>query len=407
MVQREVVNLNLYRGRFSLKNKKTFFYIGGFELPDKNAAAHRVLNIGKILRKLGYNVVFIGISNSNKGIPMNKPSFENIEGFDSWYISYPRNILEWIKYATQINYIKKIVGEYKGDYSFICYNYQAVAFYKIIKFSQKNNIKVLSDTTEWYGSQGQSIPKKIIKSLDTNFRMKILNKKVDGLIAISNYLYNYYNKSVITINVPPLVDKNDKKWSLRKEEIIKNISLVYAGSPGKTKDKINNLIRSLINLPKNNSINLKIVGITRNDFINLYPEEKENLNLINNNVEFLGRKTHQETLRILSNADFSIFFRENNRTNKAGFPTKFVESLSCGVPVVTNSTSNIDQYLFDGINGYMIDDNDISSTLNKILKTSQADREHMKQNINPNEFDYNNFLPEFESFLNNIDLSKD
>ena len=34
-------------------------YIGGFELPDKNAAAHRVLGNAKILRELGYKVILI------------------------------------------------------------------------------------------------------------------------------------------------------------------------------------------------------------------------------------------------------------------------------------------------------------------------------------------------------------
>ena len=37
-------------------------YIGGFELPDKNAAAHRVISNAFLLRELGYEVSFIGIS---------------------------------------------------------------------------------------------------------------------------------------------------------------------------------------------------------------------------------------------------------------------------------------------------------------------------------------------------------
>ena len=44
-------------------DKKTIIYIGGFELPDKNAAAHRVISNGKLLRDIGYNVHFMGISN--------------------------------------------------------------------------------------------------------------------------------------------------------------------------------------------------------------------------------------------------------------------------------------------------------------------------------------------------------
>ena len=39
-------------------SKGSIIYIGGFELPDKNAAAHRVLNNAKIIRELGYEVFF-------------------------------------------------------------------------------------------------------------------------------------------------------------------------------------------------------------------------------------------------------------------------------------------------------------------------------------------------------------
>ena len=35
------------------ENKGRVLYAGGFELPDRNAAAHRVLNNAKILKALG------------------------------------------------------------------------------------------------------------------------------------------------------------------------------------------------------------------------------------------------------------------------------------------------------------------------------------------------------------------
>ena len=47
-------------------NKEYILYIGGFELPDKNAAAHRVLSNAKALRDSGKNVILVGI---NKDLP--------------------------------------------------------------------------------------------------------------------------------------------------------------------------------------------------------------------------------------------------------------------------------------------------------------------------------------------------
>ena len=36
----------------------TVIYVGNFEMPDKNAAAHRVLNNAKIFKELEYRVCF-------------------------------------------------------------------------------------------------------------------------------------------------------------------------------------------------------------------------------------------------------------------------------------------------------------------------------------------------------------
>ena len=60
---------------------------------------------------------------------------------------------------------------------------------------------------------------------------------------------------------------------------------------------------------------------------------------------------------------------------QSGFPTKFVESLSFGRPVIANGTSDILCYLKDGYNGYVVNDFSIKSlvdTLNKVLDNKNA-----------------------------------
>ena len=72
-----------------INNKGTVFYIGGFELPDKNAAAHRVLNNAKIFRELGFRVIFCGIDQN-----IEQPILEAcvVSGFESYPLPYPQNI---------------------------------------------------------------------------------------------------------------------------------------------------------------------------------------------------------------------------------------------------------------------------------------------------------------------------
>ena len=50
-------------------DKKRILYIGGFELPDKNAAAQRVIGIAKSLRDSGYKVRFVNALKEYSGEP--------------------------------------------------------------------------------------------------------------------------------------------------------------------------------------------------------------------------------------------------------------------------------------------------------------------------------------------------
>lgn len=70
---------------------KKILYIGGFELPDKNAAAHRVLAIAKGLRDSGNEVVFMGVSKDNRETDVLKTKSE-VQGLSHIQCRIPREI---------------------------------------------------------------------------------------------------------------------------------------------------------------------------------------------------------------------------------------------------------------------------------------------------------------------------
>jgi len=120
-------------------------------------------------------------------------------------------------------------------------------------------------------------------------------------------------------------------------------------------------------------------------------------------VSFKGRLSHLETIKFIKSSDYSIFFRNNNLATKAGFPVKFVESIACGTPVITNSTSNIKDCLIDGKLGYLLDDTSESTlveSLNKVIELPKIRIEHMKKKcLNSNTFMYQNYIDDFEIFI--------
>lgn len=379
--------------------KGTIIYIGAFELPDKDAAAHRVLNNAKLLKELGYKTVFMDVDRSDKQFK----DFDHavIQGFDVWSVKFPRSVSAWLKYLTSIRSVKRVVDKYSDVKAIICYNYQTIPLYKLIGYGRKNNIKIIGDITEWYEDQ------RMIKKLDTEFRMKYVNKHMDGLICISSYLERYYGQEAKTVIIPPLVDLNEEKWESKSIERKSDVlNLVYSGSPGKHKDKLNLVVEAINKIKDNRRFDFKIIGISKQQYIDYYPKHKSILEEIKSVIRFMGRVSHDESLDYVKQADFHIFIRESKRVNNAGFPTKFVESMACGTPVLTTPTSDIGTHLKNGVNGYLIEDDKIDSielSLNKILELKKDDIVKMKANcLNTQGFDYNEYTTQMESFLHNI-----
>lgn len=366
---------------------KRIIYIGGFEMPDKNAAAQRVVANAMTLQELGYEVSFIGPTKDSANV------VREFNGFKCEYIDYPQKILQWIKYITTFVSSKKII-ESKPDYV-ILYNFPAVASLKILKACHKRGIKVIHDLTEWETSVGWS-PREVIRKIDINLRMHYCMKKMDGVIAISKYLYDYYSRYTKTILVPPTVNLESQKFN-RDRQLSANrlVQLVYAGSIGAgNKERLDHVIETV---SKVDSLKLIVVGITANQYQQAYGDLPADCN----NIIFKGRVSHQEAVRIVCNSDFQMLIRENTLKNKAGFPTKFVESMSCCTPLIATVSSNICDYLVDGKNGFIVDENkSLQSILEKVSQMSHEEIIKMKEQCrNFIGFDYRSFKDEFSKIF--------
>ena len=140
------------------------------------------------------------------------------------------------------------------------------------------------------------------------------------------------------IRVPAIIDLASMSKDLDDYILNKKIQIIYAGSPGK-KDALGIILQGLSMTPENvkNNIEMKIIGISREQ----YQKINKN-NFIPSNVSFMGSIPREQVIEELQRADFSTFIRDNNlRFVKAGFPSKLVESMSLGIPVITNLTSDL------------------------------------------------------------------
>lgn len=367
------------------ENKGTVLYIGGFELPDRNPAAHRVLNNAKILKNLGYNVVFCGVDKEIKSTPK-KP--ELVSGFESLPMPYPASTKKWIKQMVDISPYIDIISKHDDIKIVICYNLHAVPLAKILKLAKKKGFKVVADCTEWYEHKFSLNPLKLIKCVDTFLCMRHYQKKCDGMIAISSYLANYYKKNIKnTITLPPLVDLDDPKY--QTDEIKQNdiTTICYSGSPSASKEALGDVVKCL-NRFDDLKFKLKVVGVTRERFIQIYGIEPDN-----QKIEFLGRVSHIEALNVVKTSDYSVIIRPKSRVTSAGFPTKFAEAISCGTAVIANDTSDLADYIKDDKNGFLVSLKSLEKDLYKILSNGKVPKVENKT------FDYRNWTECFEMLL--------
>ena len=370
---------------------KKILYVGGFELPDKGAAAIRVMNNAKLFRELGYEVYFLGVHKTDNPAKVNSI----FNGFEYTTFQYPTSLFGWLRYLSVFTSFDE-VERIKPDLV-ILYDCPGLAILKWKRYCQKHGIKVVGDVTEWYMPNGNLVRKNLI-ALDTAIRMKYSHKKLDGVITISRFLYNYYSQ-VKRVLLPPLMDATAYTVSLDRPEVL---TLVYAGNGGKNKDRLDNVVRA-INLLDNPKLVFKIIGLTKEQYEQMYELKAEDKWGC---IRFMGRLSHDETVNEIKNSHFQIFVRHPNRVATAGFPSKLPESFAIGVPVITNNTSNISEFLKNGDNGFLLqteEPEEICNVLKQILQMSQNDISIMiKTTKEDRSFDYHTYTEPMRLFLNEI-----
>lgn len=388
--------------------KDKIIYIGGFEMPDKNAAAHYVLNNARIFRELNYDVVFLGIDQDMKWGEQRTEKLQ--EGFLSLPQPYPKNAKQWMSYLTDFKHIRYAIENQQNVKYVIAYNLHAVPLNKLISYCKKRHIKVISNLTEWYENKFSFRPIEFVKWLDTIVTMKWIQRKSDGIIAVSNLLANYYKKFVSNIIIiPPLIDINEDVWKYSQPHYTSDVvEFVYAGGieKGGKKDKLTPLIK-IFHRHKDKKFKFSIVGLTKERLLSEYPEMENLINQLGEKIQFYGRVSHAESINHLKSADFTLFIRDKTRKNDAGFPTKFVEGWTSGINIIGSNVSNIKDYFPKEGNSILLEDNEeetIDSAISFALAlTPENLAKSRRDGFVNNPFFYKEWIETTNAFLNKID----
>ncbi|MBQ9880263.1 MAG: glycosyltransferase [Clostridia bacterium] len=313
----------------------TVIYVGNFELPDKNAAAHRVVNNARLFRSLGLDTVFLGTSRAD-GYFDGYRKTENGFGFDMYERCYPRSFSVWARQIFDVGDIVSLAKNHPDTVAVITYNTQYATAAAAKRAFAPKGVKVIYDCTEWNSHTEGNAVKRAVKAADSKLIENRLPRACDGIIAVSTVMQKKYAGSVPLLLLPPLVDTEDGIWRQPKAERDR-FTFCYAGSPS-DKDRLDILINCAGTLPEDKT-ELRVIGVSREEYTGAD---------VPGNVTFLGRLPHRETVREILGCGCFVFLREPTRRNIAGFPTKFAEAFTCGVPIITTDVSDIALYADEG-----------------------------------------------------------
>lgn len=374
-----------------LMSKGTIIYYGGFTLPDKSAAANRVVSNGKIFNSLGYNTVFIGAAPPDESFDGIRP----VKGYENMFEqAHPKTSSQWIKHIFDVSRIEEIAEKYGDVERIILYNTPLFTLLKAKNFFSKKNIKVCYDCTEWTKDTDGSFLKKVFKAFDEILVRNFAHKVADGMIVISNMMKKKYKKNKNLVLLPPLVDINDAIWHQQSDNDGR-FEFCFAGVPDGKKESLDKAVEAFCSINKKNT-HFRIIGITEDDFRRIYSDCYIPKN-VRNKITFMGKLTHEETIKYVLGCDCYIFIRRSDRRNNAGFPTKFAESYTCGVPIITTDVSDVGEYIKRSGKGSLLKDMSAENIAEAMLM--QIENKFDGKALNA-AFHYETFIQSTEGWLN-------
>lgn len=348
--------------------------------PRGNAGATRQEIFTKILSENGFDVDVIGLGEFTNYEW--RYLFQNVR-----YISLrekKQNLICRLKARLLFSYNVKKIMEFETKYDSILIESVPFSIIRYVKkYHKKNGTVIIHDSVEWYSAAefklGIFSPSYILKNLNNRFWIG----KEFKIIAISNYLKEYFlKKGCQTIRIPFIYDVVGQ-GNVKKEKNSK-IRFQYAGMIG-NKDHVKNFLEVIYKLDNSlkDKIEVHFFGFDKTYLIKTQNISSRLIDELDGVITFHGRVSRETVENELKKTTFTILFRNpNERYAKAGFPTKVVESLSHSTPMFCNYSSDLDLYLENMKNSIIClgeSKEDISLALNNVFKLTEENINYLQE----------------------------
>lgn len=245
--------------------------------------------------------------------------------------------------------------------------------------------------------------KKLIFAATINLAIQLL-RYYDGIICISTSIQDYakkYNKT--TMRIPILTDSrmaHQKSGNVYFSNGEFNIG--FAGSIYNTKERLNLFIEVILGIRRDGyPVTFNLCGhITqryRAEFLNFCEDHSC--------INYFGDLNDLELSTFLSQQDLLVIPRGFTLQNHYGFSTKLSDYLNHKKMVLATDISDINMYITDGLNGFVVPPDDQAKMQKKIIyiiENCEGIRqgiEHYAAITSREIFDYSNYSKPLRHFL--------
>lgn len=395
-------------------------YIGNFSPSVMDAQTQLVVGNCKILRELGLKITLI--CNDNVAIERGEDfHYALVEGFDCFSLRFNKSIKDALNSKRLYEQVTKILEDLGSDSIAYVFLYGSIGFAVQVlwlsRWCKRHEIKIVANVVDIPDLRHGCAIERIVKAVDRKLQNHCISSEMDGQIAVSAYIRQYFLKKTNypILVLPPLKDTEVLRGLVfAPREKIKKI--VYVGVPfpidgrkvdeSAYKDRVD-LFIDLLCSSSCRDWKLDIYGVTMEQYSRVITRQIALLRKFQNQIIFHGRINHSDALHVVADADYSVVYRLKNRMTMAGFSTKFVESISCGTPVLMTDTSEYIKYAEKGVPCFLFDLDDEKQrrdVLENALRKSSEEMMVMKEKCRESHaFDYREYVQSMRDFLTQVD----
>lgn len=392
--------------------KKVVLYIGNFFYPCGNAAGKRVFGNIKALQKAGYETACLSFSKTTAKIE--ERSFDGTHVFEIPYRTGLRRMCNYAPYHAFLLILDELKKQYQ-IHAVVMYGSLGNSGFNImvIQYCKKNGIKVVFDLVDWFDQPSKN---NFLRYLAKKRDLIRLEKRVipacDAWIVISTFLKAIIPDQNRAIVIPPLAAEIPSTLTYCDNEIT---TFAYASfvtdknrPVSEWKDRIDTILDVFYDIAtifNRKDFFVKFIGFEKEALLDMFTCElrgnyEHKLEILSDNIIFLGPRKNEDVTEEIRSSDFTILIRDSKISTNAGFATKISESVSLGVPVLVNDTSDVSLYIKNDVNGYILPPpTDLEGIENVLLRCMDMSFEE-KSNLKNTTFECKTFY--FESYADQI-----